>query len=156
MDFRITGLAAAEFAPLAALDETELARRGVVRCAVDAEPGYPCRVSLRDAPVGARVLLLNYEHLPVASPYRSRHAIYVDPAAPQARLQPNEIPAMLERRLLSLRAFDAAGMMVDADVVEGGLLAQGIRRLLDAPGAEYLHVHFAKRGCYAARVERAA
>jgi len=156
MDFRITGLPAAEFAPLHTLADAELAQRGALRCRVDAEPGFPCRVSLRDAALGEQVLLVNYEHLPVATPYRSRHAVYVRQAAQEARLAPNEIPGMLARRLLSLRAFDARGMMIDADVFEGGALAQGIRRLLGAAAASYLHVHFAKRGCYAARVERLA
>jgi hypothetical protein len=156
MSFRIRGLPAAPFAPLFDLDDTQLAQRGVLRCAVDSEPGFPCRISLRDAPLQAQVLLLNYEHLPVATPYRSRHAIYVCPGAPPAQLADNEIPDMLARRLLSLRAFDGAGMMVDADVLEGAALAQGIRRMFDGAATQYLHVHFAKRGCYAARVERSA
>lgn len=156
MDYRITGLPAAAFAPLFALSDAELAQGAILRRTVDAVPGFPCRVSLRDAPLGERVLLLNFEHLPVATPYRSRHAIFVHEAAQPAQLAANEVPDMLASRLLSLRAFDAEGMMRDADVVDGAALDQGIRRLLGAPATAFLHVHFAKRGCYAARVERAA
>ena len=62
---------------------------------------------------------------------------------------------MLRRRLLSVRAFDDAGMMLDADITEGTELEALIERLLANDAAAYLHVHFAKRGCYAARIERA-
>jgi hypothetical protein len=46
-------------------------------------------------------------------------------------------------------------MMIDADVVEGRAAAALFERFLENPAASYLHVHNAKRGCYAARVERA-
>ena len=75
MSFRIQGLPVAPFTPLFDLDEQELAARGVLRRVADQQPGFPCRVSLREAQPGEAVLLLNYEHLPVPGPYRSRHAI---------------------------------------------------------------------------------
>jgi len=109
---------------------------------------------LRDVEPGETVLLLNYEHLPVDSPYRSRHAIYVSAAA-EPFDEVNEIPPALRERLLAIRAFDDAGLMLDADIVEGRDAAPLIRRLLDVPGASYLHAHYAKRGCYAGRIERA-
>ena len=77
MDYRITGLFPEEFAHLAALDDATLARHRAVRRICDSQPGFPCRVSLEDAAPGERVLLVNYEHLPVESPYRASHAIYV-------------------------------------------------------------------------------
>src|SRR5580700_1548024 len=126
MSFQITGLPAASFAGLFALSDEQLAVRGAVRMVVDRYPGFPCRVSLRDAAPGKTVLLLNYEHLPVASPYRSRHAIFVSQNAAEARLAVNEVPESLQIRLLSLRAFDQAGMMVDADVVEARELAAAV------------------------------
>lgn len=52
-------------------------------------------------------------------------------------------------------AFDRAGMMLDADVVDGPALEPLIARLLGDPRADCLHIHFARPGCYAARVERA-
>jgi hypothetical protein len=105
------------------LPDTELATRQAVRVTADRHPGFPCRVSLRDARAGETLLLLNYEHLPVATPYRSRHAIYVRENAAEARLEVDEIPEVLRTRLLSLRSFDDAGMMIDADVVQGRDLA---------------------------------
>lgn len=155
MHFRISGLPLAPFAPLFGLPDGELAARGIVRRIADCRPGFPCRVSLRDAEVGEPVLLLNWEHQPADSPYRSRHAIFVREHAQPAAPAVDEVPEVLRLRLLSLRAFDAAGFMLDADVVHGREAEAAIARLLGDPRVAYLHVHNAKPGCYAARVERA-
>jgi hypothetical protein len=155
MTFHITGLPLSDFAPLFALPSEELARQGALRRIADRKPGFPCRVSLRDAEPGESVILLNYEHLPVASPYRSSHAIYVREQAEQACLEPGEVPELLRSRLLSLRAFDRHGMMVAADVVQGSAVDTVIEQLLAVAEVEYLHIHNAKAGCYAARVDRA-
>jgi hypothetical protein len=154
MQFHISGLPIAPFSQLFGLPTEELAQKGIVRCIVDKQPGFPCRVSLRDAELGETVLLLNYEHLNVASPYRSRHAIYVREAAVDAKLGPGEIPEVLRLRLLSVRAFDDAGMMVAADVVAGSELESVIAQMFANQNAAYLHVHNAKPGCFAARIDR--
>ena len=154
MDFQVSGLPLAEFQPLFALSDAELAQRNIVRRIADERPGFPCRVSLRDADCGERVLLLNYEHLAVASPYRSRHAIYVREHATDARLAVNEVPEVLAIRLLSIRAFDGGGMMREADVVVGKDAVPVIERMLGNESVAYLHVHNAKPGCFAARVDR--
>ena len=60
MAFQITGLNPDLFKPLIDLSAAALAERGVQRKTVDAKPGYPCRITLEDAPVGETVLLLNY------------------------------------------------------------------------------------------------
>jgi len=154
MDFQISGLPRAAFAPLFGLSDAELAAHAAVRVHADRTPGFPCRVSLRDAEPGESVLLVNHEHLPVAGPYRSRYAIYVREGALDAHLGPNEIPPVLRGRLLSLRAFDSSGMLREADVVQGTELTAAIVRALMPPSTAYLHVHNAKPGCYAARVDR--
>jgi len=154
MSFRISGLPVAAFAPLFGLPEAELTKRAIVRHTADASPGFPCRVSLRDAEPGETLLLLNYEHLAVATPYRSSYAIYVREYADEAHMQVNEIPEVLRRRLLSLRAFDKRGMLVDADVADGRDIEPLIERMLESHEVEYLHVHNAKPGCFAARVDR--
>jgi hypothetical protein len=100
-------------------------------------------------------MLLNYEHLSVASPYRSRHAIFVRENAIEAQLKVDEVPEVLRTRLLSLRAFDGAGMMIDAEVIQGCELAVAIEQMFDSQHITYLHAHNAKAGCFAARVERA-
>ncbi len=155
MDFRIVGLEPKAFAPLFTMSAEELSRRRAVLRVADEKPGFPCRVSLQDAEPGTRVLLLNYEHLPVDSPYRASHAIYVGEAPARAFDAVGAVPQALRDRLLSVRAFDDRGMMVDADVTEGRELEALVRRLFDHRDVEYLHAHFARRGCYAARIERA-
>ena len=75
MTFRILGLPAEEFTHLFDLSDFDLAAQGGVRRTVDAK--YPCRVSLTDSQTGEALLLINYEHHPVASPYRMRFAIFV-------------------------------------------------------------------------------
>ena len=83
-----------------------LSRSGVQRVLANSCPGYPCRVSLQDAKVGESVLLMNYEHQPAATPFRSSHAIYVREWASRAKPLENEIPGFLRKRVLSVRAFD--------------------------------------------------
>ena len=155
MHFRISGLPLAPFAPLFGLPEEALAAHGAVRRIADCKPGYPCRVSLRDADVGESLLLLNWEHQPLATPYRASHAVYVREGAQPVTPAIDEVPELLRLRLLSVRSFDALGFMLDADVVHGREVESGIGRLLDDPRAAYLHLHNAKPGCYAARVDRA-
>jgi hypothetical protein len=155
MDFRVSGLPLAPFAPLFSLTDEELAARQIVRRIADERPGFPCRVSLKDAEPGERLLLLNYEHLSVASPYRATHAIYVREQATEARPEVNEIPEVLAVRLLSLRAFDDAGMMRSADVVHGKDIVPVIERMFGDEQVAYIHVHNAKPGCFAARIDRA-
>ena len=62
---------------------------------------------------------------------------------------------MLRLRLLSVRAYDADGLMVDADVVDGRELESVINRLFNEARVDYLHIHFARPGCFACRVHRA-
>jgi hypothetical protein len=155
MGFKVSGLDRDQFAPLFGLSDAQLSDRGIVRRVADRQPGFPCRVSLQDAQPGETLLLMNYEHLAVGSPYRARHAIYVRENALTAKPAANEIPDVLRTRLLSLRAYDQAGMMVEADVVHGSDVEPVIERILSEPGVEFIHVHNAKPGCFAARIDRA-
>jgi hypothetical protein len=154
MDFRITGLPADRFAHLFGLSDAELALHRAVRKTCDEKPGFPCRVSLADAEPGESVLLLNYEHLPVDSPYRASHAIYVREREQPSYDEVNSIPPALLPRLLAVRGFDSAGMMIAADVVEGRALVPLVEQYFDNANIAYLHAHFARRGCFAARIDR--
>ncbi len=154
MHFEISGLDPAPFAPLYGLPDAELAAHGVLRRLVDSEPGYPDRVTLRDAPRGATVLLLNHTHLPQDSPYRASHAIYVLEGARQACVLRDEIPPCLRPRMLSLRAFDADHLMVQAELAAGDAVKAPLRALLALPEVAYVHLHYAKAGCFAARAQR--
>ena len=155
MSFRIIGLPAEPFAGLFSLADDELRARRAVRRVADAKPGFPCRVSLTDAEPGDEVVLVHYEHQPADSPYRSSHAVYVR-AGETTYDRVDEVPEQLRLRLLSVRAFDGQGMLTGADVVDGRELEGLIDRLFADASAAYLHVHFARPGCYAARVERMA
>lgn len=154
MGFQISALDVDQFVHLFGNDDETLAQSGVTRIVVDKNPGYPCRVSLQDVEAGESALLLNYEHLAVATAFRSCHAIYVREWAEQARPVENEVPGFLRQRLLSVRAFDGDGMMIDADVVDGEELEALIESMLANDLVSYLHIHNAKPGCYAAMVER--
>jgi hypothetical protein len=154
MGFQISALNIDQFSHLFGQDQETLAKQGVQRIVVDSNPGFPCRISLQDAEVGEKVLLMNYEHQPKPTPFRSSHAIFVRECASQAVPARNEVPKMFRHRLLSVRAFDAAGMMIDADVIHGERLESLIGRMLDNESTDILHIHNAKLGCYAAMVER--
>lgn len=152
MSYRITGLSAQPFAHLFGLSDAELAAHGALRFRGE---GLPDRVELRDTVGDETVLLVNHEHQPADTPYRSRHAIFVREQAGDTFDAVDTVPAALRQRLLSLRAFDGQHLMVDADVAEGAALEPLIERLLARPDVAYVHAHFARRGCYAALIQRA-
>jgi hypothetical protein len=156
MSYAITGLPVEPFRRFFGLPDEELARRNIVRMIADAPVGFPCRVLLEDARPGETLLLLNHEYQPAQTPYQGRHAIFVNEAADAPRTFVDEVPAVLSiRKAISLRAFDDAGMMIDADVVPGLEVEATLLRLFANPDAAYLHAHNAGRGCFAARIDRA-
>ena len=150
--FSITGLDPAEFASYFALSDAELAAAGARRMVADG-PGYPCRVSLVDADVGDELVLCHYLHHDVESPYRASGPIFVRRVARRAT-HIDIVPPVLSSRLLSLRAYDAAGDLSQAEVTQGTELAGMIQRWFADPAVSYLHVHNARPGCFAARVDR--
>lgn len=153
MNYLIEGLDPIEFTHLFDRRDDDLARDGIL--AVYAEDdNYPCRVSLDGAAKGDRMLLVNYLHQPATSPYRSSHAIYIAQGSQTRGVFRNKIPPVMQSRLLSVRAFDTNHMIIDADVIDGSCAEILITKLLEDERAAYLHVHFAKRGCFAAAVRR--
>ena len=154
MDYVISGLPVQPFQPLFGLDDAALRARGVVRQRVDRKPGFPCRITLQDAEPGETVLLLPWTHLEAGTPYRAGGPIFVRETARASAVFANTIPEQQRSRLLSVRAYDADGWMRDAEVTEGVLLEPLIERLFDDARTAYLHVHNARRGCYACRIDR--
>jgi hypothetical protein len=152
MSYTLLGLEPALFEPLFALDEETLAARGMRWMSVDEPIGFPCRISLEDAPVGERVLLLPFVHQDSRSAYRASGPIFVRRGVSEARRIIGGLPPYLTRRLLSVRAYDAMDEIVDADVIDGAAAAPLIERYLARDEVSYLHLHFARRGCYACRV----
>lgn len=153
MTYRIKGLEPAPFAPLFDLDDAELEDNGMTRMMVN-DPNFPCRVSLRDADIGDEVILLNHVSHDSANPYRASHAIFVSRSAREPAEYFDAIPPALDRRILSLRAFDAHGMMIDAALARPGEADPAIRKLFANPAADHVDAHNAIRGCFAARIER--
>jgi len=155
MSFIVTGLPVETFQPLFRLSDEALAARGAVRRTAVAGQRFPCRVTLEDAPAGQTVLLVNYEHQTAPTPYRSNYAIYVSEAARETRRLAGELPPVLRGRPIALRAFDAAGMLIGAELALNDDVAEAIARRFDDPDAAYLHAHNAAYGCFAARIDRA-
>jgi hypothetical protein len=154
MAFRITGLSPEPFRPLFDLSDKALEHIGARRVIAD-EPRLPCRVSVAHAELGEEMLLLNYAHQPANTPYRASHAIYVRKAADRAFDAVDSVPDVIMSRLVAVRAFDAEHLMIAADVGEGDATRELIEAYLADPKASYVQLHYARRGCYAARVERA-
>ena len=155
MSFRIQGLPVDRFQHLYGLDDAALAAHGARRYRVDKTPGFPDRIELRDLEPGETALLLNYVHQPADNPYRAAHAIFVREGATERYDRVGEIPEVMRIRPISLRAFGVDDCMVDADLVDGTELSALIGRFLARPEVAYLHAHYAKRGCFAARIDRA-
>ncbi len=155
MNFQLSALAETTFQDLFSLSETALKEHNIVSELVTEKPGVPCRISLEDAEIGERVLLINYRHLPDASPFQASHAIYIREHVKQAAPQKNQIPEMITDRIISLRAFDQQHMMINAELAQGPNIAATITDMFNDEMTDYIHLHFAKPGCYAAKVNRA-
>ena len=154
MSFQITALDHRPFARFFSMSDAELAENMATRRIATESPGFPCRVSLADAEIGDELLLINHTHQDGVSPYRASHAIFVRKGVEQARPAIGEVPDVLGRRMLSLRAFDKAAMIVGGDLVEGRSFAPALDKLLAVSGVSYVHIHYALFGCYAARADR--
>ena len=154
MNFKIKSLESSEFSALFDLDNSALEKMGAVRMIVDECPGFPCRVSLEDAQIGEEVILLPYQHHQTTSPYQASGPIFVRKIAQTAQLEINQIPKMLNHRLLSLRGYDNNAIMKEATVVEGKNLNEEIIKIFENEEILYIHIHNAKPGCYNCVVER--
>lgn len=154
MDFRITGLSPDPFEPLFALDKSALAGLAAQLIVADDATGFPCRVSLAHAAPGETLVLLSFEHQGAHSPYRAAGPIFVRKAATTQFDEINLIPQPVRARLLSVRAYDVDDLIVEADVVEGKEIESLIDKFFAQGRVAYLHIHYARRGCYACRVDR--
>jgi Protein of unknown function (DUF1203) len=155
--FRVSGIPADIVQQYRHLSDEELQKHRVLRRVADEKPGFPCRVSLVDAEVGESVFLLNFEHLPGLSPYRSVGPIFVRESATETYSKTNEIPEVLRvpGRLLSVRAYDDKDLIVAAEVLDSAEINQSIQRLFADSSVAYIHVHNARPGCYSCRIDRA-
>ncbi|SIN98672.1 DUF1203 domain-containing protein [Vannielia litorea] len=155
MTFRITGLDPAPFRPLYGLSEAQLARHGAIRMRVTSHPGFPDRITMEDVPEGETVLLMNHCCMAKASPYRTTHAIFIREGAERAFDATGEVPQVMHSRQLSLRGFDAQGMILEAALATGDAIAPAIAQLFETPEITEIHAHNAARGCFSGRITRA-
>lgn len=153
MDFRITGLSPEPFQHLFELSDQKLTQYRAIRVIAD-DSGFPDRIEMCEAKAGESVLLLNHICQPANTPYHATHAIYIRENAIKAYDRINEVPSVMRTRLLSLRAYDNGGMIVDAEIVQGKELEPAIERLFRHKRAAYIHAHNAARGCYSGRIDR--
>lgn len=154
MNYKIKALNYQEFEPLFELSDAELEKLSIKRMTVDEKPGYPCRVSLEDAEIGEEVLLLPYEFHITNSPYQAKGPIFVRKAASTKELDKNEIPVMLNHRLLSFRGYDKNGLMKEALTEKGINTNSAIEKIFENTEIEYIHIHNSSPGCYNCEVRR--
>ncbi|MEO6359530.1 MAG: DUF1203 domain-containing protein [Sphingomicrobium sp.] len=154
MTYRIKGLDPAPYRPLFEADDTVLAAALARRVIANSNPGFPCRASLCDAAVGEEVLLVHHVSNDVGLPFRMAHAIYVRKDAERAAPIHDRLPAMIDRRTIGLRAFDADGMMFAARLALPGEGDVTVRALLEDSKTAYVHAHNAAYGCFLAAIER--
>ncbi|WP_265529260.1 DUF1203 domain-containing protein [Sphingomicrobium marinum] len=153
MTYRITGIDPEPYQRFFTMSDTDLTAANAVVMTSDARVGYPCRAALDDVPPETRLVLVNHvSH--EGGPYAASHAIFVSENADRADYI-DRVPPALDRRILSLRAFGADGMMADACLAQRGEADRAIRALFENEAVDHIDAHNAIRGCFAARVERA-
>lgn len=155
MSFLVHALDPADFAPLSAFDDATLQALGARRVIATSHPGFPCRIALEDASIGDELILLHHAHLVSDSPYRASGPIFVRPGAERARLAPGELPACVQGRVMSVRAYGADDVMIGCDLATAETLVATITRMFEDARVRELQLHNAKAGCFAFRVTRA-
>jgi hypothetical protein len=157
MSFRVSGLSVSQFEPLFELSDAALVERGMRRHRAPMDGvRMPCRVTLSFTPSGESAILLAYAHQPAHSPFHASGPIYVRERARETFDRIDALPpAIGEISLLSLRAYDREDLIVDAAVGPGAEARSMIECLMARDDTAYLHAHFAPRGCFLARIDRA-
>jgi hypothetical protein len=155
-NFQLSGLDEAQFQHYFEQTDEELQLQDVKRMFATTNFGFPCRVSLQDASVGDELLLLPHWHHLASSPYRALGPIYVRRGATRVILPPGLIPDYVSRRVISIRAYDAGGMMILAEVKGGAEVWPTLHQMFDSEAVSYIHLHNAKPGCFSCSATRAA
>jgi len=124
---------------------------------LDAQDSYPCRHCLREATAAHGMLLLSHQAPKPKSVYGHATAIFLCAQECQRFDAPDTVPDIVRNRHVSLRAFDAQGMMLyDAnELVPGSGHDAAIRRILGRDDVAYVNAHTAKAGCLLCHIERA-
>ncbi|MGE5146586.1 MAG: DUF1203 domain-containing protein [Candidatus Eiseniibacteriota bacterium] len=118
---------------------------------------YPCRHCLAPVEDGRDALLGSYHLDRPHGAYWTPSPIFVhaDGCAPFD--EPDRLPDVLRRPLLSVRAYDAAEQLIYelSDVAPGAEVDPLIERCLADDRTQFLNLHTARFGCFLCRVEHA-
>ena len=155
IDFQINGLERLQFLSYFNMSESDLVDAGAYLFQSDECPCYPCRVSLVDAEIGEQVLALSYNHLNVSGPYNASGPIFIRTNATECRPEVNEVPEMLRHRQLSVRGYNDAHLMIEADAAEGRQLEKVLTRQFSNQDVNLIQIHNAGPGCFNCSVIRA-
>ena len=154
MEFIIRGLPVENYNHMFGMTDAELATHGAKRYVCNAKASFPDRIEMRDAEIGETLLLINHTSMDKNTPYKASHAIFVREGATKTYESRNKIPPMLFDRILSLRAFDQAGMMLDAKIATGTEIKTFIAQAWKNENIAHIDAHTATRGCFMGRFER--
>ncbi len=154
MTYMIRGLDPADFKPLFAMADGELAERRAVRVTADSDHGFPCRVSLEDATSGEELVLAHHTSHDVDTPFRHSFAIYVRKGADRPAEFVDRCPPVFDGRPIALRCFSDEGMLIAARLALPGSADETIRDAFSDPDVAYIDAHNAAHGCFAARITR--
>lgn len=156
MAFIIQGLDPSLFGSVSSQKQAEAEIYDRTAYDVDESPGYPCRITLRDADFGQKVALVSYRHHAADTPFAQEGPIFITIGPVEPGCFVDEIPPALARRKLSLRAYDQDGFMVDAILVDGAEAKPAIATLFERSDVVRIDAHNAIRGCFAAHIHRHA
>ncbi len=134
--------------------ERELAALGIQRRWAGESGGHPCRISLSDPPSGSELLLLSHVHLPLHSPYHASGPIFVQRGVTRCVLPAGEVPPYVQRRMISLRAYDHAALMLAAQVCAGTDVPTLLDSLFADPAVAFVQLHNAAHGCFSCQADR--
>jgi Protein of unknown function (DUF1203) len=127
-----------------------------IRRMVSGEMGFPCRHCLASSTIGEVLLLASYHMPQPRGLYWSASPIFVHERECSVYQRVNDIPHVVQERLVSLRSYDAEHQCIyDLGVVIDGREAEEpLRRALADARTRFVNIHTAKPGCLLCTVER--
>jgi hypothetical protein len=120
----------------------------------DAEGGEPLRCCLRPSRAGERIALIAFRPTGTAGAYAETGPVFVHAEPCAGYPVDGGWPPEFRDRQQVLRAYDAAGRIADAILVDGADAETGIAKLLADPATVVVHSRNVLYGCYMFAVSR--